>query len=148
MTRRAEDVMKDGGGVMIASKSKSVPAVALAIALASAVGLGSTSAEALPHGCISVGNDYSLSGDLARRSVVLKVYTNEPCSFFFSPGDTFSGTGEYVVRCETGGVANDSLAMGPQIQVPIPQPCDPGARVTIDARHPWRGGAVVAGSPV
>lgn len=118
--------------------------VAAGITMSLVPGVGHTA----PHGCASVSNDYNLHVDVARRSLGLQVYRNQPCSFYFSPGDTFSGSGEYIIRCATGGVFNDSLAMGPQINQPIPQPCAPGALVTINANQPWQGGAVVAGSPV
>lgn len=103
-------------------------------------------ANAAPHGCVSVTNHYNVHVDVARHSFGLQVYRNAPCTFYFSPGDTYSGSGEYTVSCATGGFANDSRAMGPQALVPIPQPCAPGALVTIDASQPWHGGAVVAGS--
>lgn len=125
-----------------------VAKIGLLLAVTLVVGIVPTLGHAAPHGCVSVSNDYQLSADVARRYAGLEVYKNEPCSFFFSPGDTFSGSGEYRIWCATGGEFHDSLALGPQIQVPIPQPCDPGAVVTIYALQPWRGGTVVAGSPL
>ena len=100
-----------------------------------------------PHGCVSFANNVSLNLDFARRSLVARVNTNSPCTFYFSAGDTFSGSGEYKISCATGGVVTDSLAQGPQYQVPIPQPCDVGAIVTVQAGHAGSGGTVVAGSP-
>jgi hypothetical protein len=103
-----------------------------------------TPSMALPHGCISVTNDYELSVDVARHSAGFALYRNKPCTFYYSPGDTYSGTGEYVITCSSGGRVNDPLAQGPVVQQPLP--CEPGDEVTIYANQPFRGGAVVAGS--
>jgi hypothetical protein len=113
--------------------------------------------EALPHGCVSATSSYWISGDVARRSVMLAVHTDQPCSFYYSPGDTYSGIGAFVVRCSTGGRAANPDISSPLdfvegegnlvVDEPIPQPCKPGAKVTIHANKPFRGGSVVAGSP-
>jgi hypothetical protein len=111
--------------------------------------LGAPAARAAPHGCVSVSNNYWLSPDVSRRSLVASVNTNKPCTFFFAAGDTFSGNGEYKISCATGGsfIDNYDDPSGPKLQVPIPQPCAVGAKVAVHAGHLGTGGAVVAGSP-
>lgn len=108
-------------------------------------------AQPRPHGCVSATSSYWLSADLARRSAGVGIYTNQPCSFYFSPGDTFSGSGAFAIRCSTGGALNhaDAGYEGGDlaVQEPIPQPCQPGAVVTIHANQPFQGGGVVAGNP-
>jgi hypothetical protein len=103
-------------------------------------------AHAAPHGCASMSDNYSVSPDIARRSLVVRVNTNSPCTFFFAAGDTYTASGEYKISCATGGVATDSLQDGPRYLVPIPQPCAVGAEVTIFAGHLGTGGGIVAGS--
>jgi hypothetical protein len=125
--------------------------VALA-AVVFAVSLFPAPSEALPHGCVSASKSYWISADLARRSVGMQVHTNRPCSFYYSPGDTYSGVGAFIVKCSSGGKVNHPDFQGgqypPVFQEPIPQPCKPGAKVTIHSNQPFQGGAVVAGSPM
>lgn len=124
--------------------------VVLLVLAVVAVGAFPTSSQALPHGCASVTSSYSLGFDLARRSLTARVHTNEPCSFYFSPGDTYSGSGAFIVKCSSGGEINHPDSQGgqypPVFDQPIPQPCEPGAIVTIHANQPFQGGAVVAGT--
>jgi hypothetical protein len=109
-----------------------------------AVGVSPTPSQALPHGCVSVSSSYSLGFDFDRRSLTPRVHTNEPCSFYFSPGDTYSGIGVFIVKCSSGGEINHFNYLG--VDQPIPQPCEPGAIVTIHANQPFQGGSVVAGT--
>jgi hypothetical protein len=110
-------------------------------------------AEAAPHGCVSATSSYWISADVARRGLAVAANTGQPCSFYYSPGDTYSGSGAFIVKCSTGGKINhpDIDVQGmqnlPVVGEPIPKPCKSGATVTIHANRPFQGGAVVAGSP-
>ena len=110
---------------------------------------GARSADALPHGCVSASKSLWASADAARRGIAVTAWTNEPCSFYYSPGDTWSGVGAFFIKCSTGGEINHPDFQGgqypPVINEPIPQPCKPGAKVTIHANQPFQGGAVIAG---
>jgi hypothetical protein len=125
--------------------------VVLLVLLTSPFVVTATPAHAAPHGCVSGTNSYWVSADLARRSLMAAVSTNKQCSFYYSPGDTWSGSGAFVIRCSTGGKVNHPDVQGgqypPVLNEPIPQPCKKGATVTIHANQPFQGGAVVAGSP-
>lgn len=125
--------------------------VVVAVAVIGAVGVLPARSHALPHGCVSLTSSYWITADMARRSAGLSVHRNQPCSFQYSPGDTYSGSGAFIVRCSTGGEINNPDFQGgqypPVAQRPIPQPCRPGATVTIHANQPFQGGGVVAGSP-
>lgn len=122
----------------------------LVAAVAMTVGAFPPRSEAAPHGCASGATSYWISADVARRYATAGVYTNEPCSFYFSPGDTYSGAGAFFVKCSTGGEVNHPDFQGgqypPVFFEPVPQPCEPGAKVTIHANQPFQGGAVIAGS--
>ncbi len=122
-----------------------------AVVAAVASNVFATPTKALPHGCVSATNYYWISADIARRGLTAAVYSNQPCSFYYSPGDTYSGVGAFIVKCSTGGEINNPDYQGgrypPVFQRPIPQPCEPGATVTIHANRQFQGGGVVAGIP-
>jgi hypothetical protein len=111
---------------------------------------GSDRAEALPHGCASFTSDASVDLDAFRRRVGTRIYRDEPCTFYFSAGDTYTGNGRFSVACESGGYLlhpdheEDTPEHSDRL-VPIPQPCYPGDLVTVDGFHPFTGGSVVAG---
>ena len=106
-------------------------------------------AEALPHGCASVSRDYSVAAEPMARRAAVKVHTDEPCTFLYGEGDTFSGAGRFTVTCSTGGrYYNEDFQGGeypPVVGVPVPQPCDVGATVTLDGYHQFTGGLVIGG---
>lgn len=106
---------------------------------------------ALPHGCYSQTSDFSASTDPSYRRFAVKVYTDEPCTFVYAEGDTFSGSGRFTVSCSTGGYYHhpdfQDGQYPPVANVPIPQPCDVGATVTLQGYHAFTGGAVVGGGP-
>ena len=111
----------------------------------------SESARALPHGCASASSDHSVALEPMARRLAVKVNTDEPCTFIYAEGDTFSGAGRFTVTCSTGGHFHhpDDLPNGepnpPAIAVPIPQPCAVGATVTLNGYHAFTGGSVVGG---
>jgi hypothetical protein len=57
--------------------------------------------------------------------------------------------GAFFIRCSTGGEINHPDFQGgqypPVVNEPIPQPCKPGATVTIHNNQPFQGGGVIAG---
>jgi hypothetical protein len=110
---------------------------------------GVSRADALPHGCVSAAKSHWASADAARRGIAVTAWTNEPCSFYYEPGDTWSGAGAFIIKCSTGGEINHPDFQGgqypPILNQPIPQPCKPGAKVTILNNQPFQGGGVVAG---
>ena len=118
--------------------------------IALSIGAGAHPARALPHGCVSGSNNW-ISADVARRSARAGFFSNAPCSFYYSPGDTWSGVGAFVVRCSSGGEVNhpdyQNGQYPPVFDQPIPQPCEAGAIVTVHTNQPFQGGSVVAGSP-
>jgi hypothetical protein len=105
-------------------------------------------ADALPRGCASV-SDFDTGVDVAARSLVAHVNVDEPCTFRYAAGDTYSGSGRFTISC-AGGVTytHPDFQNGqypPVVNVPIPTPCPLGAVVTIEAYHLGSGGSVVAG---
>lgn len=108
-------------------------------------------AQAVPHGCVAVARDYSVAAEPLARRLAVKVHTDEPCTFLYAEGDTFSGAGRFTVTCSTGGYYHhpDDLPDGspnpPVTRVPVPQPCSVGATVTLDGYHQLTGGLVVGG---
>jgi len=108
------------------------------------------SAQALPHGCYSGTDDYTVTADLFRRQAGIQVMQDKPCSYFYDVGDTYTGSGRFTVSCSGGGYhfhpdypseGEDRLAQNQ----PIPQPCSPGDVVTIEAYHSGTGGTVFSG---
>ena len=113
--------------------------------------LAPSPAQAVPHGCASASSDYSVALEPLARRLVVKVHSNEPCTFIHAEGDTFSGIGRFTVTCSTGGAFHhpDDLPDGspnpPVVQAPIPQPCAVGATVTLNGYHAFTGGSVIGG---
>ncbi len=116
-----------------------------------AVLVPSQAKAALPHGCASVTSDYSIATDPSARRVAVKVNTNEPCTFRYAPGDTFSGSGRFTVTCSTGGYYHhpdfQDGQYPPVFGVEVPQPCAVGATVTLNGYLTGSGGAVIGGGP-
>jgi hypothetical protein len=104
---------------------------------------------AVPHGCASVSRDYSVAAEPMRRSVEVDVHSNEPCTFTYAEGDTFSGSGRFTVTCSTGGYYHhpdfQDGRYPPVFRVPVPQPCAVDATVTMDGYHQFTGGLVIGG---
>jgi len=117
--------------------------------VAALVGPAPRAAHALPHGCISVSNDHWAEADLFRRDFGVAVFRDQPCTFGYMPGDRYSGTGRFSIRCASGGYYfhpdYTDGELREDINKPIPQPCRRGDTVTIDGFHTGTGGAVAAG---
>ena len=103
----------------------------------------------VPHGCASASSDYSIAVEPLARRVAVKVNSNEPCTFLYAEGDTFSGSGRFTVTCSSGGYYHhpdfQEGQYPPVTEIPIPQPCEVGATVTLDGYHQLTGGMVVGG---
>lgn len=103
-----------------------------------------TPVNALPHGCAAATTDYSAAVDPHARAVGFSVNENKPCTFQFAPGDVFTGSGRFTVSCETGGYYHRPDHAEVEV-LPIPQPCAPGAVVTLEGYHLGTGGSVIGG---
>lgn len=127
-----------------------VASVVLAIAL---IGLTpqarASDAQAVPHGCASVSNDWTAALEPFERRIAVATNSNAPCTFRYAAGDTFAGTGRFTVTCSSGGYFHHPDFQGgqnpPVVGVPIPQPCEVGATVTLDGYHLATGGLVIGG---
>jgi hypothetical protein len=123
--------------------------VATALVVGAVGGVGVPPVKALPRGCASTTSDYSTTLDPAARQVAVRVNTDQPCTFVFAWGDTFSGSGRFTVSCSSGGYYHhpdfQEGQYPPVAGVPIPQPCEEGATVTLNGYHAATGGTVIGG---
>jgi hypothetical protein len=105
--------------------------------------------QAVPHGCASVSSDWTVAVEPLERHIAVETNSNAPCTFRYAEGDTFAGTGRFTVSCSSGGYYHHPDFQGgqnpPVVGVPIPQPCDVGATVTLEGYHLFTGGMVVGG---
>jgi hypothetical protein len=124
-------------------------AIAILAVIGAAGWFGARPAYAMPHGCASFTRDVRAQFDPRSHSVGVDLFVDQPCSFVYAEGDTYSGSGRFTVTCETGGhVHHPDFQDGqypPVANVPIPQPCAVGARVTLEGYRAGTGGGVIAG---